>query len=152
MPVQTIAATRIWAISLEQIEATVADYLGPGRVKSKSPAVVFSRHVSMYLAQHVGGWCYPKISRFYACKHYATVSCAVRKIGRLSVSDESVDDLIEMLTAALSPDSRSGQAHVAKSKEHRLIVDAVGQRLVVAAGQAVWEPVPSTGECCRREA
>jgi hypothetical protein len=57
MPVQTIAGTRIWPISLEQIEATIADYLGPGRVKSKSPAPVFSRHVSMYLAKHVGGWC-----------------------------------------------------------------------------------------------
>ena len=43
MPVQTIADIRIWPISLEQIEATVADYLGPGRVKSNSPAPVFSR-------------------------------------------------------------------------------------------------------------
>jgi hypothetical protein len=30
MPVQTIADTRIWPISLEQIETTVAAYLGPG--------------------------------------------------------------------------------------------------------------------------
>jgi chromosomal replication initiation ATPase DnaA len=72
MPVPIIAENRIWPISLEQIEATVADYLGPGRVKSKSPAAVFSRHVSMYLAKHVGGWRYPKIRRFYGCKHYAT--------------------------------------------------------------------------------
>jgi hypothetical protein len=47
MPVQTLAESRIWPISLEQIEATVADYLGPGRLKNNSPAPAFSRHISM---------------------------------------------------------------------------------------------------------
>jgi chromosomal replication initiation ATPase DnaA len=70
MPVPTLADIRIWPISLEQIEATVEDYLGPGRVRNNSPAPVFSRHVSMYLARRVGGWSYPKISRFYNRQHY----------------------------------------------------------------------------------
>ena len=110
---------------------------------------MFSRHVSMYLAKHVGSWSYPKISRFYGGKHYATVSCAVRKIERLRVSDESVDDLIEMLTAAFSPDSRSGQAYVAKSKWHCLIADAASQRLLAAAEQSPGECIPTRGELGR---
>jgi len=37
MPVQTLAEIRIWPISPEQIEATVADDLGGRRVNSKTP-------------------------------------------------------------------------------------------------------------------
>lgn len=32
MPAEMHARIRIWPISLEQIEATVSDFLGPGRV------------------------------------------------------------------------------------------------------------------------
>jgi hypothetical protein len=45
---------RIWQISLEQMEATVSEFLGPGRVKGNSRQPTFNRHVSMYLARHVG--------------------------------------------------------------------------------------------------
>jgi hypothetical protein len=88
---------RIWHISLEQIEATVSEFLGPGRVKANSREPTFSRHVSMYLARHVGGWNYPKISRFYNGRHYTTVIAAIDKIERLRKEDESVDALLEML-------------------------------------------------------
>jgi hypothetical protein len=74
----------------------------PGRVRSNSTVLVFSRDVSMYLARHVGRWRYPKISRFYNRRNYTTVIAAVRKIEQLRASDESVDDLIEMLTATLN--------------------------------------------------
>jgi hypothetical protein len=42
------ATERIWQISLEQIEATVSEFLGPGRVKRNKAVPTFSRHVSMY--------------------------------------------------------------------------------------------------------
>jgi chromosomal replication initiation ATPase DnaA len=104
MPVRTLAESRIWPISLEQIEATVADYLSPGRVKSNSPASAFSRHISMYLARRVGGLSYAKISRFYDRRHHTSVIAAIGKIEKLRASNESVDVLIDMLTATLSPE------------------------------------------------
>ena len=45
----------IWRLSLEQIEATVADHLGPGRVPGNQPGPCFSRQISMYLAKKRGG-------------------------------------------------------------------------------------------------
>ena len=47
--------TGIWRLSLEQIEATVADHLGNGRVPGNQSAPCLSRQVSMYLAKNVGG-------------------------------------------------------------------------------------------------
>jgi hypothetical protein len=41
----------IWRLSLEQIEATVADHLGKGRVPGNQAPACLSRHVSMYLAK-----------------------------------------------------------------------------------------------------
>jgi len=46
--------TGIWRLSLEQIEATVADHLGHGRVPGNQAARCLSREVSMYLAKNVG--------------------------------------------------------------------------------------------------
>ena len=46
----------IWRLSLEQIEATVADHLGHGRVLGNQRGPCFSRQISMYLAKNVGGW------------------------------------------------------------------------------------------------
>src|SRR5689334_20257856 len=119
MPVETISDRRIWKISLEQIEATVSEFLGPGRVKGNHPRPTFSRHVSMYLARHVAGWSYPKISRFYNGRHHTTVMAAVRKIERLRTADESADTLIEILTAALTPEINPKDAEAAKSKWRR---------------------------------
>ena len=39
----------IWRLSLEQIEATVAEHLGCGRVLGNQRGPCFSRQVSMYL-------------------------------------------------------------------------------------------------------
>jgi chromosomal replication initiation ATPase DnaA len=111
---------RIWRISLEQIEATVSDFLGPGRVKGNSHKPTFSRHLSMYLARHVGGWSWQKISRFYNGRHHTTVLAAIRKIERLRKQDESVDALLDMLTSALSPDML--QTEISKSKWRQLIM------------------------------
>src|ERR1700736_1330534 len=98
----------IWRLSLEQIEATVADHLGPGRVPGNRPGPCFSRQISMYLAKHVAGWSTTRIGRFYNGRHHSTVLHAIAKVERLRQTDESIDALIEVLTAALSP-SMEGQ-------------------------------------------
>ncbi len=92
-----------WRLSLEQIEATVADHLGIGRVRGNQPGPCFSRQVSMYLAKNVGGWSTTKIGRFYNGRHHTTVLHAIAKIEGLRKDDESVDALLEVLTAVLSP-------------------------------------------------
>ena len=75
--------TGIWRLSLEQIEATVADHLGNGRVPGNQAGACFSRQVSMYLAKNVGGWSTTRIGRFYNGRHHTTVLHAIEKIERL---------------------------------------------------------------------
>lgn len=90
-------------LSLEQIEATVADHLGNGRVTGNESAPCLSRQVSMYLAKNVGGWSTTRIGRFYNGRHHTTVLHAIQKIDRLRETDKSVDALIEVLTVTLNP-------------------------------------------------
>ena len=94
----------IWLLSLEQIDSTVSSQLGPGRVTGNEQRPCFSRQISMYLAKHVGGWSMVKIGRFYNGRHHTTVLHAIQKVQRLRCEDESVDALIEVLTAALRED------------------------------------------------
>lgn len=95
--------TGIWRLSLEQIEATVADHLGNGRVSGNQAAPCLSRQVSMYLAKNVVGWSTTRIGRFYNGRHHTTVLHAIEKIERLRQTDESLNALIEVITAELSP-------------------------------------------------
>ena len=95
--------TGIWRLSLEQIEATVADHLGHGRVPGNQSGPCFSRQISMYLARNVVGWSTTRIGHFYNGRHHTTVLHAIQKIERLRQTDESVDALIEVLTVALNP-------------------------------------------------
>jgi hypothetical protein len=95
--------TGIWRLSLEQIEATVADHLGNGRVPGNQAGPCLSRQVSMYLAKNLGGWSTTRIGRFYNGRHHTTVLHSIEKIERLRQTDESLDALIEVLTVALSP-------------------------------------------------
>ena len=73
----------IWRLSLEKIEATVADHLGRGRVPGNRPGPCFSRQVAMYLAKNVAGWSTTRIGRFYNGRHHTTVLHAIAKIERL---------------------------------------------------------------------
>jgi chromosomal replication initiator protein len=93
----------IWPLSLEQIEATVAAHLGPGRVPGNEQGSCFSRQMSMYLANRVGGLSITKIGRFYNGRHHSTVLHAIGKVERLREADESIDALVEVLIAAVSP-------------------------------------------------
>jgi hypothetical protein len=61
-----------------------------------------------------------------------TVLAAVRKIEGLRTTDESVDALIEMLTATLSPETSPRQTEICKSKWRRLITEAIADRLSTA--------------------
>ncbi len=92
----------IWRLSLEQIEATVADHLGSGRVSGNQAAPCLSRQVSMYLAKNVAGWSTTRIGRFYNGRHHTTVLHSIEKIERLRQADESLDALLEVITAELS--------------------------------------------------
>src|ERR1700727_27906 len=115
----------IWRLSLEQIEATVADHLGRGRVSGNRPGPCFSRQIAMYLAKNVAGWSTTRIGRFYNGRHHTTVLHAIAKIERLRQTDETLDALIEVLTAALSP-TMEGQ--LTRRLEHgwsTALIDAV---------------------------
>ncbi len=94
---------RIWPITLEQIEATVAAHLGRGRVPGNKQDECFSRQVSMYLAKNVGGWSTSKIGRFYNGRHHTTVLYAIEKIERLRQQDATVGALLEVLSGDLRP-------------------------------------------------
>ncbi len=94
----------IWRPSLGEIESAVSGQLGPGRVTGNELGPCFSRQISMYLAKHVCGWSMVKIGRSYNGRHHTTVLYAVQKVQRLRFEGESIDALIEVLTAALRED------------------------------------------------
>ncbi len=93
--------TGIWRLSLEQIEATVAHHLGKGRGPGNQAAACLSRQVSMYLAKSVAGLSTTRIGRFYNGRHHTTVLHAIEKIEHLRQRDESLDALIDVITAEL---------------------------------------------------
>src|SRR5580698_8856677 len=118
----------IWRLSLEQIEATVADHLGRGRVPGNQPGPCFSRQVAMYLAKNVAGWSTTRIGRFYNGRHHTTVLHAIAKIERLRQTDETLDALIEVLTAALSPTIEGQLTRRFESGWSTALIDAVAAR------------------------
>jgi hypothetical protein len=119
----------IWRLSLEQIEATVADHLGPGRVPGNRPGPCFSRQISMYLAKHVGGWSTTRIGRFYNGRHHSTVLHAIAKVERLRRIDESIDALIEVITAAVSP-AVNGYEISFEAKERAVLIEAIAAQVL----------------------
>jgi hypothetical protein len=120
----------IWRLSLEQIEATVADHLGRGRVLGNQRGPCFSRQISMYLAKNVGGWSTSGIGRFYNGRHHTTVLYAIGKIERLRKTDESIDALIEVLTAVLSPKMEFRLAGRFEPGWSNALIEAVAARVL----------------------
>jgi hypothetical protein len=120
----------IWRLSLEQIEATVADHLGNGRVPGNEAAACLSRQVSMYLAKNVGGWSTTKIGRFYNGRHHTTVLHAIEKIERLREKDESLDALIEVIAAELSPGTEGCLARRFQPQWTSALIVAVTDRVL----------------------
>ena len=122
--------TGIWRLSLEQIEATVADHLGRGRVPGNQTGPCFSRQISMYLAKNVGGWSTTRNGRFYNGRHHTTVLHAIQKIERLRRTDESVDALIEILTAVLSPSMEGRLSERFEPGWSTALIEAVAARVM----------------------
>lgn len=120
----------IWRLSLEQIEATVADHLGSGRVTGNQAGPFLSRQVSMYLARNVGGWSTTRIGRFYNGRHHTTVLHAIQKIERLRQTDESLDALIEVITAELTPGTESRSSDRLQQAWTETVINAVVNRVV----------------------
>src|SRR6202040_233589 len=81
------------------------DHLGNGRVSGNQATACLSRQVSMYLAKNVGRWSTTRIGRFYNGRHHTTVLHSIEKIERLRQTDESLNALIEVITAELSPET-----------------------------------------------
>jgi Bacterial dnaA protein helix-turn-helix len=93
------AATR-GQIALREIEATVAERLGPGRVSGNAQPAAFSRQVAMYLASQVG-WTTTQIGKFYNGRDHSTVCYAIGRIRALRETDSEVDGLLTVLTNEL---------------------------------------------------
>jgi hypothetical protein len=129
----------IWRLSLEQIEATVADHLGPGRVVGNRIVPCFSRQISMYLAKNVGGWSTTRIGRFYNGRHHSTVLHAIAKVERLRKTDESIEALLEVLTVAVSPKVDKGAPECFVSRDHAVLIDGLAARVI----ERVLELAPS---------
>ena len=122
--------TGLWRLSLEQIEATVADHLGNGRVPGNQAAACLSRQVSMYLAKNVGGWSTTRIGRFYNGRHHTTVLHAIEKIERLRQTDESLDALIEVITGELRPETEGCFTERVQDGWTTALIDAVADRVL----------------------
>jgi Bacterial dnaA protein helix-turn-helix len=93
------AATR-GRIALREIEAAVAEQLGPGRVSGNAQPAAFSRQVAMYLASHEG-WSTTQIGKFYNGRDHSTVCYAIGRIRALRETDPEVDCLLSVLTNEL---------------------------------------------------
>src|SRR5579884_1284553 len=119
----------IWRVSLARIEQVVSGHLGPGRVPGNAAGPCFSRHVSMYLAKHVGHWSLSQIGKFYNCRHHTTVLHAIGKIETLRKADESVDALLEVLTDELAAGPHESIARLPPST-HSALVEAVATRVM----------------------
>ena len=120
----------IWPLSLEHIEATVASHLGPGRVAGNERGPCFSRQISMYLANRVAGWSTPRIGKFYNGRHHTTVLHAIGKVERLRKTDESIQTLVEVLTAALSPSTKDRLSQQFELGWSNTLIEAVTTRVL----------------------
>jgi hypothetical protein len=84
----------------------------------------------MYLTNNVGGWSTTRISGFYSGRHHSTVLQAIAKVERLSGTDESIDALIEVLTAAVSPKVGEGMAERYPSRDPSVLIEAIAARVI----------------------
>ena len=135
----------IWRASLARIEKVVSGHLGAGRVAGNAPGPCFSRHISMYLAKHVGRWSLPQIGRFYNGRHHTTVLHAIRKIEGLRRADESIDALLEVLTNELAAAAHESVDRFPPSARSAL-VEAVANRVIDHLAEINGDNVPKIAE------
>jgi len=99
----------------------------------------------MYLAKNVVGWSTTRIGRFYNGRHHTTVLHSIAKIERIRQTDETLDALLEVLTAALSPTMESQSTQLFNRGSSTALIDAVAAR-VLEQISAEWSGIaqPST--------
>jgi hypothetical protein len=83
----------------------------------------------MYLANNLG-WSTTRIGRFYNGRHHTTVLHAIEKIERLRQTDESLDALIEVITAELSPATEGCFTKRFQPEWTTRLIDAVADRVL----------------------
>ena len=96
----------------------------------------------MYLAKRVGRWSLSQIGRFYNGRHHTTVLHAIEKIERLRRTDEAVDSLVDVLTAALSPESTCDTPKPAGPPSRSLLIEAVASHVIDRFGELRPNNVP----------
>jgi len=84
----------------------------------------------MYMAKNVGGWSTTRIGRFYNGRHHTTVLHAIEKIERLRQTDESLDALIEVISAELTPDMEDCFRKRFQPEWTTRLIDAVADRVL----------------------
>jgi hypothetical protein len=142
----------IWRLSLEHIDSIVSTELGPGRVPGNLQAPCFSRQISMYLAKHVGGWSTVKVGRFYNGRHHTTVLHAIQKVHRLRAEDESVDALIEVLTAVLREDAATLPVRNGHTGWPIELVEVITAQVLRRLGERQSEDAELGGDAAHRSA
>src|SRR5215471_13714708 len=125
-----VKSAMIWRVSLARIEQVVAAHLGTGRVPGNAAGPCFSRQMSMYLAKYVGHWSLSQIGKFYNGRHHTRVLHAIEKIENLRKTDESVDALVDVLTAALSSESTCEAPKPAGPPSRSLLIEAIASRVI----------------------
>ena len=93
------------AAGFEDIMAAVAAEMGISRQELRSrdrrPAVVWARHLAMYLAREVTGASLPDIGRAFGGRNHTTVLHAVRRVQRESERDQATRTAVQSLLARL---------------------------------------------------
>ena len=98
----------------------------------------------MYLAKRVGRWSLSQIGRFYNGRHHTTVLHAIENIENLRRTDEAVDALVDVLTAALSPESTCETPKPAAPPSRSLLIEAVAPRVIDRLGELRPDTVSKT--------
>jgi hypothetical protein len=114
----------IWGLSLEQIEATVADHLGRGRVPGNLDLVSVARCLCISRKM----WLVGAPPGSGASTTAATTPQCFTPLQRLSTF-ETVDALIEVLTAALSPTMEGQLTQRFERGWSTALIDAVAARV-----------------------
>ena len=96
----------------------------------------------MYLAKRVGRWSLSQIGRFYNGRHHTTVLHAIAKIEQLRRTDEAVDALVDVLTAALSPESTCETPKPARPPSRSLLIEEVASRVIDRLAELRLDNVP----------
>ncbi len=71
------------------------------RSRDRRPAVVWARHLAMYLAREVTGASLPDIGRAFGGRNHTTVLHAVRRVQRESERDQATRAAVQSLLARL---------------------------------------------------